>query len=463
VSENDNKAEMKNFLKISSLVLTMLITLNTSKAQGNRFTLEDCINYALENSTDIGRATNEVKSQGSWLEQKKAARTPNLLMSGSETLSSSNSYTEASTGNSWDRDNTAYLNLALSSSLTLYNGAKLKNTILQGQTNLEAAESDIQTEKEVISLDILSAYISVMYAKELLKNDEAVLATTTKQLEQARIRKDAGVLSPVDYLNIKSQYASDKATLVESQSDLRISLVTLMQLMNMPVTDSFDIAEPVIDALLMTETETDAAVVYETALKLQPSIKTAELDLQSAEMDIQLAKADALPLVSLNANLSTLYSNSQNNVNFSGQLSHQLTPSLGVSLSIPIYQQKEIKNNVLQAKIESDNFKYNLIDIKNDLRKAIEQACSDAQSANSSYQSNLELLEAQQESYRVSEEMFAQGMVNSVDFLTSKNNLTSAETDLTRAKYTVILQKKFIEYYMGDETSLTTFSTHKNE
>ncbi len=446
---------MKNFLKISSLVLIILTTLRLSvAAQENLYTLEDCINYALENSTDMGRANNEVKSQESWLEQKKSARNPNLFFSGKQTLRTGKKFVENDYEETWDWENSSNLNFSLNSNITLYNGAKLKNAIIQGQTNLEAAASDIQTQEELISLDVLSAYISVLFAKEQLKNDEAVLEATTKQLEQATVRKEAGVLSPSDYLNIKSQYATDKASLVAAQSNLRLSLVSLMQLMNMPVNNTFEIVEPDIDVLLATGSETDAANVYEMALELQPGIKTAKLDLQSAEIDIQLSKADALPVVSLSADMTTWYSNAQNNLSFTNQLSNQFTPSLGMSLSIPIYQRKQIKNSVLQAKIAADNIKYNLTDIKNDLRKAIEQACTDAQSANSAYLSSMEQLEAQQESYRVSEEMFAQGMVNSVDYLTSKNNLTSAETDLTRAKYTVVLQNKIVEYYMGNQIKL---------
>jgi len=441
---------MKNLLRISSLlIIVLMLSGGWAAAQEKLYTLEDCIDYALEHSTDIGRANNEVISEGSALEQYKAARTPSLLLSGSQTFSSGNSYNE--TNAEWDWDNDSYFNLSLNSSLTLYNGAKLKNAIIQGQTNLDAAELDIQTQKEEISLDILSAYITVLYAKEQLKNDKAVLEATEKELEEATIRKEAGVLSPTDYLNIKSEYASDKASVVSSQSDLRVSFVALMQLMNMPVNDSFDIQESGADAVLASEIETDASKVYEVALGLQPSIKTAELDLQSAEIGIQLAKADALPEVALNASLSTLYNNALDNVGFASQTSHFVTPSIGISLSIPIYQQKTVKNNVLQAQIAADDMQYDLTDIKNDLRKAIEQACSDAESAKSTYLSTVEQVEAEQEAYRVAEEMFAQGMITAVDFLATKNSLTEAETDLTRAKYSLILEKKIVEYYMGNE------------
>lgn len=440
---------MKNLFKCSLLIVVLLSAAGWSAAQDKPYTLEDCIDYALEHSTDIGRANNEVVSEESQLEQYKAASTPNLLLSGSQTFSAGNSYNQ--TDANWDWDNDSYFSLSLNSSLTLYNGAKLKNAVIQGQTDLDAASLDIQTQKEEISLDILSAYVTVMYAKEQLKNDEAVFEATEKELEEASIRREAGVLSPSDYLSIKSEYASDKATVVASKSDLRVSMVSLMQLMNMPVNDDFDIEEPSVDSLLASDMEYNAAEVYATALSLQPSVKSAQLDLQSAEIDIQLAKADALPEVSLDASLSTLYSNAIDNVGFAKQTSHYVTPAIGLSVSIPIYQRKTVKNSVVQAQIAADDMQYDLIDIKNDLRKAIEQACSDAASAKSTYLATVDQVDAEKEAFRVAEEMFAQGMITAVDFLTTKNNLTEAETDLTRAKYSLVLEKKIVEYYMGNE------------
>ncbi len=271
-----------------------------------------------------------------------------------------------------------------------------------------------------------------------------------KQLEQASARREAGILSPSDYLNMKSQYASDKADLVTSQSDLRISLVSLMQVMNMPANNAFDIKDPDIESLLLLETETDASQVYNVALGLQPGIKTAELELESADLDIKLAKADALPALSLTGGINSWYSSTQTGISLGEQLSGQINPSLGLSLSIPIYQRKKVKNNIKQAEIQFENYQYNLVDIKNDLRKAIEQACTDALTAQSTFDSRTEQLEAEQESYRLAEEMFAQGLVNAVDYLTSKNNLTTAENNQTQSKYNMILQNRIVNYYMGN-------------
>lgn len=443
---------MKNLIykKRKTLILALLLGVPIA-AQEQSYSLKDCINYALDHSTVIARAANEIQSQKWWLEQNKAARYPNLTLSANQSFSSVNSYSENEQGSEWTRDNTSNLNLSLNSNLTLYSGAKLKNAIIQGQTNLKAAESDIQTQKDLVSLNVFSAYIAVMLAKEQLKNDEAALEVTEQQLDRATIRMETGVLSPADFLNMKSQAAIDKANLTNAQSNLRTSLVALMQLMNMPVSNTFDIAESDFDTLLLNNVESDAARIYETALELQPGITTAKLDLQSAETGIQLAKAEFRPVVSLNTSLNTSYGNSMSAIDFTNQISEQLTPSLGLTLSIPIYQRKQAENNIVQAEIAADNMKLNLADTKNNLRKAIEQTCADAQSAHSAYLSSLEQLEAQQESYRLSDEMFAKGMMSSVDYLTSKNNLTSAESDLTRAKYTVILQNRIVNYYMGSK------------
>ena len=446
---------MNTFYKsiIAALLLTVL-TGTESLAQDMLFSLEDCISYALENSTTMGRAGNQVESQSSYLEQAKAERGPNLMMSGSESLSSRNSYMATNPGDGWERENSSYLDIGLSSSLTLYNGARLKNAILQGRTNLQAAETDIQTQEELISLEVLSAYIYVLYYKEQVKNSESQMEVTEKQLEQANARREAGILSPSDFLNMKSQYASDKASLIASQSDLRIGLVSLMQLMNMPASSAFDIVDPDIESLLFQKTETDASMVYNVALGLQPGLKTAELDLESAELDIILAKADALPALSLTGGINSWYSSTQTGISLGEQISRQINPNLGLTLSIPIYQRKKVKNNIKQAEIQYENYQYNLVDIKNDLRKAIEQACTDAMTTQSLFDSNSEQLEAEQESYRLAEEMFAQGLVNSVDYLTSKNNLTAAENKLTQSKYNMVLQNRIVNYYLGDPIKL---------
>lgn len=439
---------MDTLLK-SGLLLCLQISLFMLpvNAQDKAFTLNNCIEYALENNTTIGRANNNIESQKSYLEQRKAAQGPDLSISAADTWSSSKSH--SNTYGTWSKSTGTNLSVGLNSSVTLYSGASLKNAINQGKLNLSAAEINVKTQKELLSLDVLAAYIDVMKAKEQVQNSQLQVEITQKELDEASIRSEAGVMAPADYLNIKSEYSSNKAALVSSQSDLRISLVSLMQLMNMPISSTFDIEDVDLEALLQENPITDPTSVYTLAIGLQPSIKTAELDVESADFDIKLAKAAALPTLSLNGSLYSYY-NHDTDVNFSGQLSHAITPSLGLSLSIPIFQNKTVKNNIKQAAIQKQAYEFDLLDIKNDLRKAIEQACTDAQTANMTFASYQEQLEAEQESYKLAKKMFAEGLLSSTDFLTSKNNLYEAEINLTSSKYNVLLENEIIEYYMGE-------------
>ena len=438
---------------IKHLILVQIIILSIIpeflKAQEQPFSLETCINYAWENSTEISRANNSVEIQNAYLVQSKAERGPNLYFNGNQTLSSINNYQDNETEGSWTNSNSANLSISLGSEITLYNGAKLKNIIAQGKTNLAASESNIQTQKELISLNMLTSYINALLAIENVKNYEAQLKSTEKQLELAEARKSAGIISTSDFLNIKSQYASDKATFIDAKNTLRINLVALMQLMNMPINDSFSIQEPNIDALIKNVSETDASLVYNVALGLQPTIKSALLNLESTQMDIKITKADALPQLSLGGSIGTGYNSAMENNNFGEQFSNKVNPFIGLSLSVPIFQRKKVKTNVAIAKFQNQNEKLDLIDLKNDLRKYIEQACIDVQTASSNYLALQEQYDAENESYQLSDEMFTQGMINSVDFLTSKNNLVTAENKLTQAKYNVLLQNKIIAYYMG--------------
>lgn len=435
------------------LILNFLFALNlfgNLSEQPNNYSLEQCIDYALKHSTDINRSENSLKSEKSNLEQSKAAQGPNLLFNVNQNVNSSNNYTTTESNGCWDRDNYSSTNLILSSSITLYNGAKLKNSIRQDKINLAAAESDIQTEKELLSLNIVTAYINVLLSKEQLMNSQSQLQSTEKQLEYAKARKSAGIISNVDYLNIKSQYATDKAALISAQSNLKINLVSLMQLMNMPVNDLFDIVEPNITAEVNNLRTPKADKIYNTALGIRPEIKTAELDFNSALTGIKIAKADALPSLLLNGSLGTSYMSNLSGICFSNQLTHQVNPSVGLSLSVPIYQRKQVKNQIEQATILADNYQLILTDTKNNLRKAIEQACTDVSIANMTYQASQEQYQAEQNSYQLSEEMFSQGLINSVDYLTSKNNLIAAESSLTQAKFNVVLQNKIIDYYCGE-------------
>lgn len=440
---------MKIYISILFIVLFSPLFLI---GQTVSYSLEDCIEYALKNSTDINRFQNNAQLQSVYLEQSKASRLPNLHLGVNQLFTSTGNYN--SSNSEWNRNNSSSLNAALTSQVTLYNGAKIKNTILQNKINLESAKTNIQTEKEFLSLKILTSYIDALLAKEIFQNSQLQFEATKKQLAYAEARSEAGVISRSDLLYIKSQLASDKTSKIEAKSNLRIALVSLMQLMNMPVNNNFSIQQPIIENVIKQNIENNPEAVYNITLGIQPSIKTADLNVKSAEIGINMAKSGVFPSLMLNGGISTGYGSNISNINLGEQISNSINPYVGLSLSIPIYQRKQVKTQIKYAQIQTSNAKLELTDMKNNLRKYIEQACTDAQTALSNYTALQEQLKAEQESYDLSSEMFSQGMVNSVDFLMSKNNLIIAENKLTQAKYKLVLQNKIIEYYLGKPIKL---------
>lgn len=434
---------------ILAQVIILSIIPEYLKAQEQKFSLEACINYAWEKSTEISRANHNIDIQEAYLDQSKAERAPNLYFNANQSLNAVKTYQYDETDGHWSQNNSSNLSMSLSSEITLYNGAKLKNTIAKNKTSLVASETDLQTQKELISLNVLTAYISALLSSENVDNYASLLESTEKQLQLAEARKIAGIITTSDYLNIKSQYAADKATLISAKNTFRSQMVTLMQIMNMPINPSFSIQDPDIDALIKNNPETDASVVYQVALGLQPSIKSAELYLESTQMDIKIAKADGLPQLTLGSGVGTGYVSNLNNINLGEQFSNKLSPYIGLSLSVPIYQRKKVKTNITIAQLQTKKEELSFIDLKNDLRKYIEQACIDAETSRSNYIALQEQYEAENEAYELSKEMFTQGMINSVDLFSSKNNYVSAKNKLTQAKYNVLLQNKIIDYYMG--------------
>lgn len=417
-------------------------------AEQKLFSLEDCIEFAWTNSTDIGRAQNSIMSWKSNLETAEAAEDPSLTLGGDVNRIWNNVYDSSS--QRWERSGDTTYRVSLFSSLTLYDGGKAQSTIKQNRLSLAASQSSIETEKNSISLNILTAYINILLAKEKTKNAEVQLSSTQKQLEYATVRQAQGIISKSELLNMKSQYASDKVDMLTARSDQRMYLFNLMQLMNMPVDDAFDIESPDVQTMLSEHVKIDAVQIYQSAIEHRPEIRSAELELESAEKAIETANTEDATNVSIYGELGTSYSSDTTGSDILDQTVNDITPTVGLTVSIPLYQRKQNQNLVAQAAIAASNYRFSLLDLKNSLLKAIEQACLDANTAFLSYQASREQYNAMIESYRVAEAMFKQGAVNSVDYLTAKNNLVSAENDLVQSKYNVILQHKLIDYYRGE-------------
>lgn len=433
------------------LILTIFLSVGTfiqGYTQEKSWTLDDCIKYALENNIQVKKANLTSNSSEVLSNQTKANRLPSVNASVRQNFGWSKS-PDTQTGNYGNLSGSTSTSYSVNSSVTLFNGFKMQNTIKQSELNLESSKLYAETVRESVQLNILNGFLQVIYAQEQVKNASKQLDATTEELRLAKERFDLSAISRSDYLQIESQLASEKLTLANAESQLSMSKVTLMQLMELPVTSNFEVASPDIDALVQQEQDLSSASIYETALKMKPQIKNAALNTESAKLDTEIAKAGLLPSLSMDASLGTGYSSLNNGYNYPTQLSNSINPGLGFTLSIPVFQKKQVKSNITLSKIGVSTAQLDEQDTRNQLRKEIEQACADALASRSEYQASSEKLSAANESYQVAEEKYNLGALNSVDFLFEKTNLITAESQLLQSKFKLVFSNKIIDYYKG--------------
>ncbi|MCO5266730.1 MAG: TolC family protein [Lentimicrobium sp.] len=224
--------------------------------------------------------------------------------------------------------------------------------------------------------------------------------------------------------------------------------------MEIPVNDSFAIEKPDFSQTGKQLNVSSADKIYATALEIKPQIKSAALQKQISAYDMEIAKAGYFPQLSLNAGLSSGYNSLAESLKFASQLDHNLTPTLGLTLSMPIFQQKQVRSQVSLAKINQTSAEINEQNIRNQLRKSVETAWANVLSAENEYDASNEQYTATAESFQVTTERFQQGVINSVDFLYEKTNLINAESKLLQARYNLIFNYKVLDFYQGKPLEL---------
>ena len=420
-----------------------------SLQQDSIWTLQKCIERAFSQNIQIRKSEISNQRSGLYAEQAKAQRLPSVNASVSQNFNWSKSTTPGTSGYSGVNGS----NYSVNSGITIYNASRISNQIKQADLEIEGGKYSLETTKESISLSILNAYLQVLYAEEQVKNSQKQIESTVGELNLAGERLALQSISISDYAQVKSQLASEKLTLANAESQLSIAKINLMQLMELPVSDNFNIEHPDLLSAINQSRIPNVKSVYETALAIKPQVKNAEINKKIASYDEKIAKASYFPVLSASAGLSSAYSSQSNDAYFD-QVNNGLRPTAGFSLSIPIYQKKQVKTSVSVAILGYQDAELSETDTKNQLRKSIEQACLDVTSAQIEYEASLEKYKSTQESTALSEEKFKQGIINSVDYLVSKTNLIVAESQFLQSKYNLIFSYKILDFYMGIPLSL---------
>lgn len=442
--------------KLFLLLTFFSIFLISGFAQTKPWTFQQCLDTAIERNISVNqsRLTNELNKIS--LEQSKSNRIPSLSANANEALNFGKNVDP--TTNQFVTQAYHSTNLGISSGLNLFNGLQNSNTIKQNRLNVQAGGYDIEKVKNDVILNITTGYLQVLFAHEALNNAKNQAAATAAQVDRTERMVGAGKSPESDLLEIKSQQATDNLSVINAQNQLDMAKVTLMQLMEIPISDGFDVEIPqMVDPsgpIILTNEE-----IYQKSMAVQPQIASASLKTNAALMALKVSEGARWPKLNINANMSSNYASSRkqgSSVNpegypFFSQLWDNIGQSFGMGLSIPIYSNRQIKSNIDRARINSLNAQLSEQNTKNILRKSIEQNYTDLRAAIKKYEASKEQFAAVEAVYQNSEKKFAVGVLNAIDFLIQKNNYTQSQSNLLQAKYDYIFKTKILEFYMGNE------------
>ena len=420
--------------------------------------LQTCIDYALRQNITIRKNRLNAESAEVDVKTAKAALFPSLTASVSQRIvnrpnSETNTIIDGDNITSSQSKTSYNGSYGIDANWTLYNGSKRLNTLKQQRMNNRIAELSVAESENNIEESITQIYVQILYAAEAVKVNEATLAVSRAECERARALLAAGSIAKSDLAQLEAQVSTDNYQLVTAQATLQDYKLQLKQLLELDGEKEMTLYIPTPgdeNVLSPLPSKTD---VYRSALTLRPEIEAGRLNVKASKLDIDIARSGYIPTVSLSAGIGSTNTNG-NDFTFGEQIKQNWNNSLGVTVSVPIFNNRQTKSAVQKAKIQKQSSELDLLDSQKALYKTIEGLWLDANSAQQRYVAATEKLRSTQTSYDLIQEQFNLGMKNTVELLTEKNNLLNAQQETLQAKYMAILNTQLLKFYQGEKITL---------
>lgn len=419
-----------------------------------KWTLQECIAYALENNITIKKAANTLLINDQDIIAAKGSFLPTVSGSASHGISLGQS--QLFEGSFVNRTSNS-TNLGLRVSENVFNGFRTIYLHKQAQLNLETSQLELDRIKDDISLNVANSYLNVLFNKEQLETAKAQYDFSIKQLQQIKDLVDAGTQPRVDIYDAEATLANDEQAVTIAQNNYTLSLLSLSQLLQLPF-EGFDVQVIEVDNPSETLLYDDVSPILDYALDNRNEIKIAEKNIDNSEINTKLSKAGYLPSVSLGYSFGTnvFYTNASNMAEeaFFRQLNNNKGHNFNLNVNIPIFSQFQNKTAVAKSIIREDNAKMDLDQAKLDLEANIQRAFTDAQAAFKTYQAAEKSLQAQELSFNNSQERFNIGSMNTFELEQSRIRYINAQSSLINAKYDFIFKTKVLDFYMGKTITL---------
>lgn len=427
------------------IFVAFLLFVFASSAQ-QKWTLEQCINYALENNIVIKQYQINTQYRENEFDQAKYNQLPSVSASASQGVNFGRSETLEGTFDNYTRANTS---ADIGANILIWRGGTIKNTIKQNEYSLKASLEELQKAKDDIALNIASAYLEILFAQELIAVSENQVEQSKQQIDRSKQLVEAGTLAQGALLEAEAQLAREELELVNSKNNLRLAYLNLAQILELEDYSDFEIIAPQIPELKAQMTLANSKNVYNKAVEIRPEIKSVEYNLKQAQVQLDIAKGARLPTLSAYAGISNNYLAYENAPSFSDQFANNVSENIGLSLNIPIFSKFQNRTNINNSKLQITNTQLDLENAKKNLRRQIEQAYVNALGAHERYSANKAAVQSMEESFRYIEEKFSVGRVNPVEYNDAKTNLAIAQSNLLQAKYDFIFRSKILDFYNG--------------
>lgn len=430
----------------------LLLLSPSTKCAAKQWSLRDCIDYALANNIKLQKAKIQEYSALEDVKQSQSALLPSLNLSTSQNVS----YTpwpqqgRATVADGYVQSSVdkVYYNgsYSLMGNWTVWNGNKNRNNVKLNKVAVEQARLDSATTANSVLEQIAQLYVQILYSNEAISVTKESLKTSQTNEQRGKTMVEVGKMSRADLAQLTAQRAQDEYAIVEAESNLRNYKRQLKELLQITNDEEFDVAVPSTTDDMALEAVPALNDVYVASLEQRPEIKNAKLGIESSDLGIKVAKAGRMPTVSLNAGITTSTSSMSDNT-WGTQMKNNFSLGGGVTVSIPLFDNRQTKTAVNKAKLQKQSYLLDLQDKQTTLYSTIENYWLQAVTNQNKFKAARISTESAQASYELLSEQFKQGLKNTVELMTGKTNLLQAQQNELQSKYLAILNLNMLEFY----------------
>lgn len=415
------------------------------------WSLQDCIDYALEHNITVKEATLNKNSAEVEYSKAKSSRLPNLFGNASQNFTNGNSI-DPITSN-YVTDQIHNTSVGINSSMTLFQGNQINNQIKQNELLFEQSAFLEEVEKNNIVINILQTYLQTLYSKESITITESNLVASEKEVLRSKARLDAGNIALSDYTEAQSQAATNKYNVITAKNNYQQNIIILKQLLELSPLEEIQIqtVDETMDLVNQNQNKTE---IYNKALAFLPEVQASTTNIAVNQKGLDIAKGDYMPILSLSGSLGTGYTSIHDEVSFSDQFNVNFNQRVGVSLIVPIFNRNQTKAAVQKASINIEKAEIQKQNTEKEVYKKVETAYQNAMSAQEQVIASLASKTAATQSYKLAQKKYELGDLSTTDLVINQNTYTNAQQNYLQAKYLNILYNQLLQFYQGNDIKI---------